>query len=106
MTLADLSLPISYEDARQWAMVFDLPLAQRLAEVHTEHGSNKCRPNPISLADGRLMLSADLLTEVMPGGLLHAMWEAADKDVLAQAVTVMPWADAVALLPAPPPESP
>jgi hypothetical protein len=32
------------------------------------------------------------------------MWEAADKEVLAQAVTVMPWADAVALLPADPVE--
>jgi hypothetical protein len=103
MTLADLSLPISYEEARQYALVFDAALAQRLAEVHAEHGSNKCRPNPISLADGRLMLSADLLTEVMPGGLLHSMWEAADKEVLAQAVEVMPWADAVALLPPDPP---
>jgi hypothetical protein len=27
------------------------------------------------------------------------MWAAADKAVLGQAVTVMPWADAVALLP-------
>jgi hypothetical protein len=105
MTLADLSLPISYEEARQYALVFDVALAERLAEIHAEHGSNKCRPSPISLADGRLMLSADLLTEVMPGGLLHAMWEAADKEVLAEAVEVMPWADAVALLPADPVEA-
>lgn len=104
MTLGDLPLPISYEDARQYALVFDATLAQRLAEIHAEHGSNKCRPVPRVMVDGRLMLSADVLTEVMPGGLLHAMWEAADKDVLAQAVEVMPWADAVALLPANPAE--
>ena len=48
------------------------------------------------------MLSADVLTEVEPGGLLHAMWEAADKAVLMEAVEVLPWADAVALLPADP----
>jgi len=106
MTLGDLTLPISYADARQYALVFDVALAQRLAEIHAEHGSNKCRPVPRVMTDGRLMLCADVLTEVMPGGLLHAMWEAADKQVLAQAVEVMPWADAVALLPAPPPESP
>ena len=100
MTLGDLALPISYEDARQYALVFDVALAQRLAEIHAEHGSNKCRPMPRQMTDGRLMLSADVLTEVMPGGLLHAMWEAADKDILAQAVEVMPWADAIALLPA------
>ena len=101
MTLGDLTLPISYENARQWALVFDVALAQRLAEIHAEHGSNKCRPVPRQMTDGRLMLSADVLTEVGPGGLLHAMWEAADKAVLAQAVTVMPWATAVALLPPP-----
>jgi len=100
MTLGDLALPISYTDARQWALVFDVALAERLAEIHAEHGSNKCRPVPRVMTDERLMLCADVLTEVMPGGLLHAMWEAADKQVLAQAVTVMPWADAVALLPA------
>jgi hypothetical protein len=105
MTLGDLTLPISYEDARQYALVFDVALAQRLAELHGLHGSSKCRPVPRVLTDGRLMLSADVMTEVMPGGLLHAMWEAADKDVLNAAVTVMPWADAVALLPADPVEA-
>jgi hypothetical protein len=104
MTLGDLALPISYPDARQWALVFDVQLAQRLAEIHAEHGSNKCRPVPRQMVDGRLMISADVLTEVGPGGLLEGMWAAADKTVLAQAVTVMPWADAVALLPADPVE--
>ena len=104
MTLGDLTLPISYADARQYALVFDVALAQRLAEIHAEHGSDKCRPVPRQMVDGRLMLSADVLTEVGPGGLLHAMWEAADKAILAQAVEVMPWADAVALLPADPAE--
>jgi hypothetical protein len=104
MTLGDLTLPISYEDARQWALVFDAALAQRLAEIHAEHGSDKCRPVPRVMVDGRLMLSADVLTEIGPGGMLEGMWAAADKNVLAQAVEVMPWADAVALLPADPVE--
>jgi hypothetical protein len=103
MTLSDLTLPISYADARQWALVFDVALAERLAEIHAEHGSQKCVPVPRVLTDGRLMLCADVLTEVGPGGLLEAMWAAADKTVLAQAVQVMPWADAVALLPPDPP---
>lgn len=99
MTLGDLTLPISYDDARGYALVFTPALAQRLAELHAQHGSNKCRPVPRVLVDGRLMLSADVLTEIEPGGLLHAMWEAADKAVLNASVTVLPWADAVALLP-------
>ena len=104
MTLADLTLPIPYADARGMALVFTPQLAGRLAELHAQHGSANCVPVPRVLKDGRLMLCADILTEVEPGGLLHAMWQAADKAVLFQAVEVMPWADAVAMLP--PSESP
>jgi hypothetical protein len=102
MTLSDLTLPISYADAKALALVFTPQLAGRLAELHAEHGSTNCVPMPRTLTDGRLMLCADVLTEIAPGGLLHAMWAAADQQVLGQAVEVMPWADAVALLPADP----
>lgn len=99
MTLAELTLPISYIDAQAWALVFTPQLAARLAELHGLHGSTNAVPMPRTLTDGRLMLPADILTEVEPGGLLHAMWEAADKAVLMQAVEVLPWGEVVALLP-------
>lgn len=99
MTLGDVSLPVDIAWARANALVFTTQLAARLAELHAIYGSPNCVPMPRTLTDGRLMLSADVLTEVMPGGLLHAMWEAADKAVLNAAVEVMPWGDAVALLP-------
>jgi hypothetical protein len=103
MTLGGLTLPISYADARGLALVFTPQLAARLAELHGQHGSTNCVPVPRTLTDGRLMLSADVHTEIEPGGLLHAMWEAADKAVLGASVEVLPWADAVALLPPDPP---
>jgi len=99
MTLSDLTLPISYDDARQYALVFTPQLAGRLAELHAEHGNTNCVPMPRVLTDGRLMLCADVLTEVMPGGLLHAMWAAADQATLLASVEVIPWGEAVALLP-------
>ena len=102
MTLSDLTLPISDADAKELALVFTPKLAARLAELHAEHGSTNCVPMPRVLTDGRLMLCADVLTEIAPGGLLHAMWAAADQQVLGASVEVMPWADAVALLPADP----
>ena len=102
MTLSGLTIPITLADARGLALVFTPQLAGRLAELHGLHGSTNCVPSPRVLTDGRLMLSADVLTEIEPGGLLHAMWEAADKAVLGQAVEVIPWSDAVALLPADP----
>jgi hypothetical protein len=101
--LADLTLPISYADARGFALVFPAQLAVRLAELHRQHGSPACGPGPRTLVDGRLLLPGDLLTEIEPGGLLHAMWEAADKAVLGASVEVLPWSEAVALLPPDPP---
>lgn len=103
MKLADLTLPISYADARALALVFTPQLAGRLAELHGLHGSPNCVPVPRTLTDGRLMLCADVLTEIEPGGLLHGMWEAADKAVLNAQVTVLPWGEALALLPPDPP---
>jgi hypothetical protein len=103
VTLADLTLPISLADARGLALAFTPQLAARLAELHAQYGSTNCVPVPRVLTDGRLMLCADVLTEIEPGGLLHAMWAAADKAVLGASVEVLPWADAVALLPPDPP---
>lgn len=99
MTLEDLTLPISYEQACGYAMVFTDKLAARLAELHAQYGSTNCVPVPTRLTDGRLMLGADILTECVAGGLLADMWEAADKAVLLPSVEVIPWADAVAMIP-------
>lgn len=99
MTLSGITLPISDAWGKTHALVFSPALAQRLAAIHAEYGDTRCVPMPRQLTDGRLMLSADILTEVMPGGLLHAMWEAADKAILLPAVDVIPWDDAMALLP-------
>jgi hypothetical protein len=103
MLLRDLKLPIADDDARQRALVFGSPLAVRLGQLHAEYGSPNCVPVPCSLTDGRLMLSADVLTEVMPGGLLAAMWGHADQAVLGAAVEVIPWGDALAMMPTPEP---
>jgi hypothetical protein len=101
MKLGDLPLPLPIETARGYALVFTTQLAGRLAELHAQYGSPNCVPVPRVMTDGRLMLSADVLTEVEPGGLLADMWAAADKAVLNAAVEVLPWGEAVALLPPP-----
>jgi hypothetical protein len=103
MLLRDLSLPISDTDARGLALVFSPTLAARLGQLHAAHGSSNCVPVPSPLTDGRLMLGADVLTEVKPGGLLAAMWSAADHSVLGASVEVIQWDEAVAMLPQPEP---
>lgn len=99
MTLGDLTLPIPIETARGYALVFAPQLAERLAVLHAQYGTTNCVLVPRALTDGRMMLCADVLTEIGPGGMLQAMWEAADKTVLMEEVTVMPWEEAIALLP-------
>jgi hypothetical protein len=101
MTLPQL-LSADLATLRHHALVFDTTLAGALSAKWSEHGNTNCVPMPMTLTDGRLMLCADVLTEVGPGGLLEGMWAAADKAVLAQEVEVMPMAEVVALLPAEP----
>ena len=103
MLLRDLSLPISDTEARGLALVFAPALAARLGQLHAAHGSTNCVPVPSPLIDGRLMLCADVLTEVKSGGLLAAMWSAADQSVLGASVQVIAWSEAVAMLPEPEP---
>jgi len=101
VTLSDITLPVTYEWGQQHALLFSPALAARLAELHAEHGRPDCIAMPVTLTDGRLMLSADILTAIEPGGWLHEMWEAADKAVLLPSVEVVPIADAIALMPQP-----
>lgn len=99
MTLTQL-LSADLATLRQWALVFDASLAGALAAKWSEHGSTNCVPSPVTLTDGRYMLSADVLSEVHPGGLLHAMWAASDHAAIAAGTEVMAWPDAVAMIPA------
>lgn len=101
MTLADIALPVTYAWGRQHALLFTPQLAQRLAELHSQYGRPDCIAMPVALTDGRLMLSADILTAIEPGGWLHEMWQHADQAVLLPAVEVVPIADAIALMPQP-----
>lgn len=99
MTVADLlpSLPLPYDEARQYGLVFDAALAQRLAEVQAETPSRHYA-RPVALTDGRHLLCGDLLSEVGAGGLYAQGFAKLDAGRFDE-IEVIPWADAVALLP-------
>lgn len=100
MTLADLTLPVAYEWGKEHALVFDAALAQRLADVQAEYGDPRHVPNPMPLTDGRFMLTADILTECLPGGLVHGGFSRLDAARFDE-IEVIPMAEAVSLLPPP-----
>lgn len=100
MTLADLSLPVPYEQACLYGLVFAADLAERLAEVQAATPS-RFVAQPVALSDGRYFLCGDLLSEVGPGGLYAAGFSQLDAARFSE-IEVLPLADAVALLPPPP----
>jgi hypothetical protein len=73
-------------------------LAQRLAEVQAQHGDPRHVPAPRTLTNGRFMLTADILTECLPGGLVYAGFSQLDAGRFDE-IAVVPLADALALLP-------
>ena len=98
MTLSDLTLPMSYEWGVAHALLFDVALAQRLAEVQAQHGDPRHVPAPRTLDDGRYMLTADILTECLPGGLVYGGFSQLVAGRFNE-IEVLPLAEALALLP-------
>jgi hypothetical protein len=101
MTLADLiSQPVSYDSAKNLALVFSHELAAQLAAVQAEHGNPRHVASPVDLADGRKMLCADLLTEVGPGGLYSGGFAHLPAELF-PSVEVLPMSEVLPLLPQP-----
>lgn len=99
MTLADLiTQPISYESARDLAIMLTPDQAATLGAVQAKYGNPRHVAAPVPLTDGRLMLCADLLTETGPGGLYAQGFAHLPAELFAQ-VQILPMADAIALIP-------
>jgi len=101
MTLADLiTQPVSYETAKDLALVFSPELAAQLAAVQSEHGNPRHVASPVDLTDGRKMLCADLLTEVGPGGLYSGGFAHLPAELF-PSVEALPMSQVLPLLPQP-----
>lgn len=101
MTLLDLlpSLPLSYDYAKQYGLVFNEELADRLKTIQTEHPSQHVA-SPILLTDGRYLLCADLLTEV-PDGIYGTNFQHLDQSRFNE-IEVVLWSEIISLIPQPP----
>ena len=101
MTLAELiTQPVSYETAKDLALVFSPELAAQLAAVQAEHGNPRHVASPVDLTDGRKMLCADLLTEIGPGGLYSGGFAHLPAELF-PSVEVLPMSEVLPLLPQP-----
>jgi len=72
MTLADINLPVSLDWGRAHVLAFSAALCRRLVNVQAWYGDPRHVPDPAPIKDGRWALSADVLTECLPGGIVYA----------------------------------
>lgn len=104
MTLSDLiAQPVSYESARDLAIILTPDQAATLGAIQQQYGNPRHVAAPVPLTDGRLMLCADLLTETGPGGLYAQGFAHLPTEIFPQ-IAVVPMSKAHALLPQPDPE--
>lgn len=104
-TVADLlpHLPVPYDYCKQWACVFSEELADRLVDVQAAN-PEKFRVTPLAMTDGRYLIRGAILSEV-PNGLYGGNFARLDSSRFDE-IDLIPWADAVALLPQPDPIEP
>ena len=105
-TVAELLpyLPLPGNYAAQFGMIFGADLAARLAEVQAEHPSQHYA-TPTRLINGSYLLRGVLLSDVGPNGLYGENFARLDASRFDE-IALMPWAEAVALLPQPDPVEP
>ena len=98
MTLAELTLPVTYADCKDLALVYPYEVAVALYQVQVEHGDPRHVPVGRQLTDGRWLMLGEMLSEVGPGGLLCGAFLHITPEMMAS-VEVVPLAEAAALLP-------
>jgi hypothetical protein len=103
MNLTEL-LPLadSMTDAelKEYALIFDDILRAVLVQVQDESPDSRHLANPVPLTDGNYLLCADLLTETGTGGLYEDGFANLPPELFDE-VEVIPWSEAVALIPQP-----
>ena len=98
MTLADLvTQPVSYETAKELAIVLTPDQAVTLSAIQAQYGNPRHVASPVPLTDGRLMLCADLLTEVGNGGLYSQGFSHLPAEMFSQ-VEIIPIHEAINLI--------
>lgn len=99
MTLEDLvpNLPLSYAQGSGYGLVFLPEIKQELDAIQSQHPP-KNYASPVATTDGRFVLHGDLLSEVGPNGMYEGVFQYLDESKYVE-ITVISWADAVALLP-------
>jgi hypothetical protein len=102
MTLAELELPMAWADCKDLALVYGYEVAVALYDLQQEHGDWRHVCYGRQLTDGRWMIDGEILSMVGDGGIYGWVKDHMDAETMEQ-ISVVPMADALALLPPEPP---
>ena len=98
MTLAELTLPVTYADCKDLALIYTYDLAVDLYQVQIDHGDPRHVPVGRQLTDGRWVMLGEVLSEVGTGGILAEAFSHITPEMMSE-VEVVPLEVAKALLP-------
>lgn len=97
MTLSELTLPVTYSECKDLALVYPYEVAVVLYGIQAEHGDPRHVPAGRKLTDGRWMLCGDVLSEVGGAGILTSAFSYITPELMAS-VEVIPLGEALSLL--------
>lgn len=93
-----LQAQLGQREAKEYALVFSSELRDHLEAIQAEHRNSRHKVKPVALANGKWMICADVLTEVGGRGIYTDGFAHLDQSLFSQ-VEILPWQDAIALLP-------
>ena len=86
------------DDYKAHALLLPTSAVLAMQAAQDAVGSTRHKVQPIATRDGRWLVSADIVPELAPGGIFSAAMPYFDANALS-GVEVLPWSDAIALLP-------
>jgi len=98
MTLAGITLPLQYKDCKDLALVYPYTVAVALYELQQEHGDPRHVCYGRQRTDGTWMIDGEVLAMVGDGQPYAWIRQHMNPEIMAQ-IEVVPFSDAIALLP-------
>lgn len=82
ITLNDLIDNNSYENTKNWALVFDTNIKEMIMDINSQYGGLYFVPSIVPINNNKWMLCADILSEINEDGLFYNVWQFLDHELL------------------------
>lgn len=98
ITLNDLIDNNSYENTKNWVLVFDTNIKEMIMDISSQYGGSYFVPSIVPIANNKWMLYADILSEINEDGLFYNVWQFLDHELLLANTEILSITDASQLI--------